>query len=237
MNMEVPRGAGGLGSTAHDLLFWARALPVLEVVGDESFARMTAPTQLGDDVVEYGLGLQRGHHGAVPWYGHGGKIDGFNIWIEWLPEQDAALVVLVNTEGSHAQRLREQLVPYLVPDAKAAVAANGAAPGAAKGGGTAASLDATRAAQCLGRYVGGETVVTIARASGGSDTSEPARLTAQLGGQSPVPLRFRGERNGRLDFEIEPDPTQHLLFEPEASPSRATMTRPLGLRRLLRAEK
>ncbi len=235
--MEVPRGAGGLGSTAHDLLLWARALPALEVVGDESFARMTAPTQLGDDVVEYGLGLQRGHHGAVPWYGHGGKIDGFNIWIEWLPEQDAALVVLVNTEGSHAQRLREQLVPYLMPDAKATVAANGAAPGAAKGGGTAASLDATRAAQCLGRYVGNKTVVTIARASDGSDTSEPARLTAQLGGQSPVPLRFRGERNGRLDFEIEPDPTQHLLFEPEASPSRATMTRPLGLRRLLRAEK
>jgi CubicO group peptidase (beta-lactamase class C family) len=229
MNMEVPRGAGGLGSTAHDMLIWARALPALEVVGDENFARMTGPTQLGDDVVEYGFGLQRGRHGAVPWYGHGGKIDGFNTWIEWLPEQDVALVVLVNTEGSHAQRLAEQLVPFLVPDSKSAVGANG--------GGTAAPLDASRAAQCPGRYVGGELVVTIARVPGGSDASEPPRLTAQLAGQSPVPLRFRGELHGRLDFEIEPDPTQHLLFEPEAKPPRATMTRPLGLRRLLRAEK
>lgn len=82
MNMEVPRGAGALGSTVHDLLIWARALPALEVIGDESFARMTEPTQFGADVIEYGLGLQRGHHGAAPWFGHGGNIEGFNTWIE-----------------------------------------------------------------------------------------------------------------------------------------------------------
>jgi CubicO group peptidase (beta-lactamase class C family) len=232
MNMEVPRGAGALGSTARDLLKWARALPALEVVGDESLARMTEPTRLGPDVVEYGLGLQRGHHGAVPWFGHGGSIEGFDTWIEWLPEQDVALVVLVNTEGNQARQLAGRLVALLAP---ASSAPSGAASGGATDGGAAASLDAARAARCLGRYVGGEIAVTIARA-GGSDAAGPIVLTAQLPGQQPVPLRLLGEKDGRLDFVVAPDPTQHLRLEPDVKPARATIARPLGLRRLARAD-
>ncbi|MBM4014610.1 MAG: beta-lactamase family protein [Planctomycetes bacterium] len=122
MNMEVPRGAGALGSTVNDLLIWARALPGLDVVGDASFAAMVEPTALpvpgrdgSFDVVRYGLGLMTGERDGVAWYGHGGNIEGFNTWIEWLPDHDLALVALVNTEGDHARALCDRLARMLAP--------------------------------------------------------------------------------------------------------------------------
>jgi len=219
-NMTVPGGAGALGSTASDLLKWARALPALEVVGDESFARMTAPTTIeGGITIPYGLGLALGLQDGAPWFGHGGNIEGFNTWIEWLPEQDAAVVVLVNTEGEQAEQLARRIARLLLPEQ-----AEGAS-GAAKAPEPAAPLDATRAASCVGRYRSRNLDLEIVAAADGS-------LVAKLGPQTTGPLVFRGETAGRLEFEI--DAQQRLHVEPEAKPPRATLTRAMAAQRFER---
>lgn len=239
MNMEVPRGAGALGSTVHDLLIWARALPALEVIGDPSFTAMTEPTRLpiaghpddrdgGDaacDTIDYGYGLMRGTHESVAWYGHGGNINGFNTWIEWLPDHDLALVVLVNTEGDHAHALAERLVRRLVPEAAPGTpiaSSNHATTGAAP----PLTVAPVELAPCLGTYASGKLPLRLVQ--------EDAGVIAHLGGQPGATLRFVGRRDGRLDFAFEADPTKHLLLDPAATPPRATLTGQLTLRRFLR---
>lgn len=219
-NMVVPGGAGALGSTASDLLKWARALPALEVVGDESFARMTAPTALeGGITVPYGLGMALGHADGAPWFGHGGNIEGFNTWIEWLPEQDAAIVVLVNTEGQHAEALARRIARLLLPEKEEG------ASGAANATEPAAPLDAARATACLGKYRSRNLDLEIVATADGS-------LVAKLGAQTTGPLLFRGETAGRLEFEI--DAQQRLHVEPEAKPPRATLVRGMAAQRFER---
>ncbi len=222
-NMVVPGGAGALGSTASDLLRWARALPALEVVGDESFALMTTPTTIeGGIKIDYGLGLALGHADGAPWFGHGGNIEGFNTRIEWLPEQEAAIVVLVNTEGQQAEALGRRIARLLLPERSADANASGATAAAA----TPLPLDAARAAACLGKYRSrGSELEIVANADGS--------LAARLGPQQVAPLLFRGETAGRIDFEI--DARQRLHVEPDAKPPRATLAGPMAAQRFERS--
>ncbi|MBL8843612.1 MAG: beta-lactamase family protein [Planctomycetes bacterium] len=239
MDMAIPGGAGALGSTLHDLLLWAKALPRLDVVGDESFAAMTAPTAVdGGFTVDYGLGLMLGTRDGQAWFGHGGNIHGFNCWIEWLPDAELAVVVLANTEGNHARELAPRLLRLLLPEPAAGAASSGAgssgaaasaAPteSAAVAGPPSESLDAL-----VGRYRAGERELTVAR--DGARLTVRARLDAQPGTPPALPLRFVGARDGRFDFAFEVDSTQHLVFEPAAVPSRATLTGRLLVRRFER---
>jgi len=223
-NMVVPGGAGALGSTASDLLKWARALPALEVVGDESFALMTTPTTIeGGIKIDYGLGLALGHADGAPWFGHGGNIEGFNTWIEWLPEQEAAIVVLVNTEGQQAEALGRRIARLLLPERSADANANGVTATAAT---PPVALDTARTTACLGKYRSrGSELEIVANADGS--------LAAKLGPQQVAPLRFRGETAGRLDFEI--DARQRLHVEPDAKPPRATLAGPMAAQRFERS--
>jgi CubicO group peptidase (beta-lactamase class C family) len=226
-NMVVPGGAGALGSTASDLLKWARALPALEVVGDASFALMTTPTTIeGGIKIDYGLGLALGHADGAPWFGHGGNIEGFNTWIEWLPEQDAAIVVLVNTEGEQAEALGRRIARLLLPEPTANAGASGANGATAVAATPPVPLDAARATACLGKYRSRGVELEIVANADGS-------LAAKLGPQQTAPLVFRGETAGRLDFEI--DARQRLHVEPDAKPPRATLVRPTAAQRFERS--
>lgn len=230
MDMAIPGGAGALGSTLHDLLIWVKALPRLDVVGDESFAAMTAPTTVeGGFTVDYGLGLMLGTRDGHAWYGHGGNIHGFNCWIEWLPDAELAVVVLANTEGNHARELAPRLLRLLLPEPSGA-STNGAAAAAAAA--PAAAAPAERLDALVGRYLAGARELIVAR--DGARLTVRARLDAQPGTPPALPLRFVGARDGRYEFAFEVDPTQHLVFEPAAAPSRATLTGRLLVRRFER---
>ncbi len=226
MDMAIPGGAGALGSTLHDLLIWAKALPRLDVVGDESLARMIEPTVVeGGFRVDYGLGLMLGTFDGHPWYGHGGNIHGFNSWIQWLPEQELAVAVLANTEGEQTRALAPRLLRMVLPESDAAARASAA---------NRASLTATKSLPLAtarldalaGRYVAGARELVIAR--------DGERLTAKPGAQPPLTLLFRGDADGRFEFIFEADPTQHLFLEPEAKPPRATLTGLMLVRRFER---
>ena len=228
MNREVPRGAGSLGSTVSDLLIWARALPELEVVGDASFAAMVEPTALpapgrddAFDVVSYGLGLALGERDGVPWYGHGGNIEGFNTWIEWLPDDDLALVALVNTEGDHAHTLCERLARRLAKPRTAAAATT--APAA-----PAEPFDAALRERCVGRYVSGSQSLRL-RLSGDA-------LELELDGAGATRLAWRGRRDGRFEFGITADPSESFCIDLETTPPRATLAGRMALRRFIRSE-
>ena len=100
INATVPAAAGALRGTVLDLATWANALHGGEVIGDDLYRQMIAPTVLNDGtVVNYGLGVDvekfRGRHKI----GHGGGINGFNTASLYLPEEGIFVAVFNNHDS------------------------------------------------------------------------------------------------------------------------------------------
>jgi len=98
--MEWPFSAGGLCSTAGDLVAWTRALHGGRVLGPAAYAEMIAPSTLADGTrLRYAKGLAvdtvLGHRA----YFHGGAIPGFLAQVEYFPDDTLSVVVLANTMG------------------------------------------------------------------------------------------------------------------------------------------
>ena len=87
IGMAQPGAAGGILSTAGDLVRWQMALSSGKFVRPESFARMCTPTVLpnGHDT-RYGFGLKMDEWAGKPRVQHGGGIFGFNSMLFWLPD-------------------------------------------------------------------------------------------------------------------------------------------------------
>jgi D-alanyl-D-alanine carboxypeptidase len=108
--MEQPGAAGGIVSTAGDLVRWQMALTSGKVVSAESFKRMRTSTVLpnGHDT-SYGFGLK-----IVEWAGkqrieHGGGIFGFNSVLFWLPDEDLHVAVISNGEALSSEKLADAI--------------------------------------------------------------------------------------------------------------------------------
>jgi CubicO group peptidase (beta-lactamase class C family) len=99
--------AGGIWSTAPDLLRWDRALMDGKVVDGEWLRLMTTPRVLADTTeTSYAAGLGIGRIGADTAWGHSGAVSGFAAQNIMVPATRSALVVLSNTEnGVPAARL------------------------------------------------------------------------------------------------------------------------------------
>jgi D-alanyl-D-alanine carboxypeptidase len=116
IGMSQPGAAGGLISTAGDLVRWQRALVTGKVVRPESYEEMTLPYLLnGGGETTYGLGLSLEDRGGRRCISHGGGIFGFNSFLAWFPDEGLSVAVISNSEGLSS----EALVPRLVEAALA----------------------------------------------------------------------------------------------------------------------
>lgn len=100
IHMSVPHAAGGIRSTAGDLIKWTAALHGGRVLGAASYKEMTTPAVVpGKEDAKYGLGLhlleQQGHR----LINHDGGIEGFEASMTYVVDSRTTVVVLANTQG------------------------------------------------------------------------------------------------------------------------------------------
>ena len=117
-----PFAAGSLCSTAGDLVTWLKALHGGKVLSPKSYAEMITPAKLNDGtVLRYGMGLAVGKDvRGLNAIGHGGGIAGFVSEAVWYPDAQAAIVVLINSNGNLdpgaiAGELAAELLPWSRP--------------------------------------------------------------------------------------------------------------------------
>lgn len=100
-NSSYATAAGGVISTADDLLTWIRALVTGEVFAADTQKRWLAGLQAEDpaqpDGRRYGYGITHQRFGeSAAMYYHGGELPGFNSFIGHDPENDVTLVIWTN---------------------------------------------------------------------------------------------------------------------------------------------
>ncbi len=176
---SVPFAAGSLCSSAGDLAAWLGALHGGRVLEPESYAEMVAPSELADGTsLRYGLGLSTADvlgHRALS---HGGSIYGFLSEAMYLPDEDLAVVVLVNTAGpTGPTELAKRIVRLTVGDATPAPTAFHGDPSRFEGtySGWARAGEAT-----IAIALRGDALTATAVVRGGRTIPEDARRTDVL---------------------------------------------------------
>ncbi|WP_051986172.1 serine hydrolase [Pseudidiomarina salinarum] len=96
LSMSQPHAAGALSATAAEVDKWQYALHTGNVLPDELYQRMIAPSEVSGP---YAYGLQNGSVRGWPVLEHGGGIHGFSTYALWMPEQEISVVVLTNYVG------------------------------------------------------------------------------------------------------------------------------------------
>ncbi len=95
-----PYAAGSLCSTAGDLVAWNRALHGGRILSPASYRELTTPGTLNDGSrLRYAKGLSVHELAGHRVIEHGGGINGFLSSSNYLPDDDAIIVVLVNSTG------------------------------------------------------------------------------------------------------------------------------------------
>lgn len=112
--------AGGLWSSASDLLRWDLALTTGQVLKPESYKVMTAPRMLTTGKVsDYGCGLGITTQEGNTVLAHTGGVSGFVSGNAFIPRAKSGIVVLSNTEHVSATKLRGELFRLLLKDVEA----------------------------------------------------------------------------------------------------------------------
>ncbi|KQV13800.1 serine hydrolase [Kitasatospora sp. Root107] len=103
--------AGAMISDLHDLHHWAKVVATGTLLSPATQAQrekfLSVP---GFDDAGYGLGLFRTHG----WVGHNGSLPGYQSVTMYLPEQDATMVILLNTDIPYAGAGPSTLVAHAV---------------------------------------------------------------------------------------------------------------------------
>ena len=95
-----PYAAGSLCSTAWDLIAWNRALHGGRILSKASYDELITPGTLNDGTrLRYAKGLMLHSVAGHRVIDHGGGINGFLTAVSYFPDDDAIIVVLVNTGG------------------------------------------------------------------------------------------------------------------------------------------
>ena len=117
-----PLSAGSLCSTAGDLVTWLKALHGGKVLSPTSYTEMTTGSKLNDGTpLRYGMGIGVGKDVRdLNVIGHGGGIAGFTSEASWYPDAQAAVVVLMNSNGNIdpgaiGGELAAELLPWTRP--------------------------------------------------------------------------------------------------------------------------
>ncbi|WP_236613951.1 serine hydrolase domain-containing protein [Nafulsella turpanensis] len=102
--------AGGLFSTAADLVRWTHLLHSGEVVSKESLQQMISPTELPSGPPRtYGFALDLAKLGNYKKVVHVGDIDGYNASLAHYPEEELTVVVLTNSDDTQHEMVEEFL--------------------------------------------------------------------------------------------------------------------------------
>lgn len=108
-------GAGGLCSSALDLVHWMRALVDKRVVAADSFREMTTPaTVTAEFKPPYGYGLSLMPLAGQRAIWHMGVMAGFVSVIAYLPEHDLVIVAIANSRHAWLQSLVKKVVRELL---------------------------------------------------------------------------------------------------------------------------
>jgi CubicO group peptidase (beta-lactamase class C family) len=115
IGMGPPGGAGGLLSTAKDLVRWQTALVSGKVVSPASFEEMTTPYMFEDGrETRYGMGLMSGEMADAPTIGHDGGIQGFTSTLRYFPDTQLSIAVLSNSEGFATDAVAQSIAGALL---------------------------------------------------------------------------------------------------------------------------
>jgi D-alanyl-D-alanine carboxypeptidase len=97
ISWKLPFAAGAVCASATDLLKWQAALDAGRVLSPSSLALMRTPTTLADGtIIDYGLGTRLGSLEGHRVLGHTGSGAGFSAVLESFPDDQVAIVVLMN---------------------------------------------------------------------------------------------------------------------------------------------
>ncbi len=102
--MSVRFSAGGLYSTAEDLMHFARALAAGQIVKSSTVAEMWTDRGHG-----YGYGWIPDDENGRKSVGHSGRIDGFASSFRLFPDEDLFVAVLSNVNGTNTERMTQSL--------------------------------------------------------------------------------------------------------------------------------
>jgi CubicO group peptidase (beta-lactamase class C family) len=195
LSMTLPFAAGALCSTASDLVAWIDALSHGKVVPPAVFARMSQPTPLTSGKTHpYGLGLGLGDLEGHALVGHNGGINGFVSALDYYPQDELTIAVLVNTGSPAAGEIARHVARTLLDLKEPAL------------------LDLPISAEEAGSIVGvyeiqelGQTI-PISFAQGVLSVGGQMRLLSQGNGVYVVK-----ELQARLSFEREHDRVERMV--------------------------
>jgi CubicO group peptidase (beta-lactamase class C family) len=111
--------AGGLGASARDLIRWAAlhlergTLNEIRLISEENAAALQTPQQILPGVpswpalghTSYGYGFELSHYRGERLASHGGGMDGFVAHFSFMPDRNAAIVVLSNLDRNPAPNI------------------------------------------------------------------------------------------------------------------------------------
>jgi D-alanyl-D-alanine carboxypeptidase len=97
--------AGGLSSTAHDVLEFAAGLFDGRLLAGEGLEEMIAPADVSP---AYGLGLSLFRREGRLFIGHAGALPGYSALLAHQPDEGVTVVALANQTGVDVQALAEQ---------------------------------------------------------------------------------------------------------------------------------
>jgi CubicO group peptidase (beta-lactamase class C family) len=112
-NLSVAYAAGGMYSTAKDLVLWDRALS-RNLLLSQSYQDQIFTPYTKSLFFTYGYGWVIESIRGEPVYSHGGGILGFRSYIVRRPESDQVVVFLCNVEGGNPSILANRIVRELI---------------------------------------------------------------------------------------------------------------------------
>ena len=169
-----PYAAGSLCATAGDLVAWNRALHGVKLLSERSYRDLITTGPLNDGSrIRYAKGVAVDSlHGRRTVH-HGGDIDGFASELQWFPDGDVTIAVLMNTQGP----VRPYAIAYAIGAALFGRPALRTAPRGAAG-------------DYVGEYRAGPEA--SARSFHIEQDSAGAGLLMRMGNRPGVPITFAG---------------------------------------------
>lgn len=111
--MQIPRGAGGIISTAPDLLKWNNALYSSKIFPMFLLKLMLDPHIPVEENISYGYGIKVVESKELgTYYYHNGAIPGFQSNITYIPSLQLTIICLTNTEAIRSNRNETQQKRY-----------------------------------------------------------------------------------------------------------------------------
>ena len=109
-------GNSGMWTTTRDLLQWANNLAIAKVGSKELLADMQKPAPVASsEGISWGLGFESSEHRGATFVGHGGGDRGIDNYFAWYPQQQLAIAVLCNTDGTASRHLTQQIAELYLP--------------------------------------------------------------------------------------------------------------------------